>query len=56
MRLRNIAADLRDARFARRSIADIAYRWGIDNQQNLVRLFRAEYGMSPREYRNQQPA
>ena len=55
MRLRNIAADLRDARFARRSIADIAYRWGIDNQQNLVRLFRAEYGMSPREYRKQQP-
>jgi len=51
LRLGAIAADLRDRRLARQSIGEIAYRWGIANTQNLVRGFREEFGVSPRDYR-----
>lgn len=51
MRLARVCNDLRDARNQRRSIADIAHRWGFSNQQSFIRIFRDAYGQSPREYR-----
>ena len=52
MRLNRIAADLRDLRNSRQSIGEIAYRWGISNQQSLVRSFKAQFGESPRAFRS----
>lgn len=52
MRLSRIAADLRDARYARQSISDIAFRWGIENQQSLTRMFKTRFGTAPRDYRS----
>ena len=52
MRLARIAADLRDERFARQSIAEIGMRWGIDNPQSLIRNFKARFGATPRDYRS----
>jgi len=51
MRLSKIAADLKDSRYSRRTISDIAYKWGIANQQRLIRNFKAQYGLTPREFR-----
>lgn len=52
MRLQRIAADLKDQRFGRCSISDIAYRWGVRNLQSFNRMFRTHFGQTPREYRN----
>lgn len=52
LRLDRIAADLKDSRYARHSIGEIAYRWGIPNQQSLTRMFKERFGKSPREYRS----
>ncbi|WP_305983880.1 helix-turn-helix domain-containing protein [Roseibium sp. MMSF_3544] len=56
MRLGRIADDLRDTRNARQSIGEIAFRWGIANQQSLVRGFQARYGESPRSFRTRHAA
>jgi len=34
------------------SIASVAQRWGFRDASNFGRVFRAEYGLSPREWRN----
>ena len=51
LRLNKIAADLRDHRLSRHSVAEIAFRWGITNQQSLIRNFKTQFGVTPREYR-----
>ncbi|WP_170783175.1 helix-turn-helix domain-containing protein [Ruegeria lacuscaerulensis] len=51
MRLARIADDLRNPRCARMSINEIALRWGFGHHQSLTRNFRAQYGMTPRDYR-----
>jgi len=51
MRLSKIASNLKDSRYARQTINDIAYRWGVANQQSLIRNFKTQYGMTPREFR-----
>lgn len=50
-RLNRIATELKDERFARQSIGEIAFRAGIANQQSLARLFKTRFGMTPREFR-----
>ena len=50
-RLQHVADDLRDVRFTRQSISEIAFRYGFSNMQNLSTVFRSVYGQSPREYR-----
>lgn len=50
-RLEAVATNLRDLRFARQSISEIAFRHGFSNMQNFSTLFRRQYGDSPREYR-----
>ena len=52
MRLNGIASDLADIRYMRQSIGDIAFKWGIENHQSLVRNFKARFGVTPRAYRN----
>ncbi|MEM7068627.1 MAG: helix-turn-helix domain-containing protein [Pseudomonadota bacterium] len=51
MRLSQIAKELKDARFYRLSITELAYKWGFTNPQNLIRNFKQHYGVTPSEYR-----
>ena len=53
MRLEAVANDLRDSRFQRHSISEIAFRYGFSNLQNFSTLFRNSYGETPRTYRSQ---
>jgi AraC-like DNA-binding protein len=51
MRLERIAQDLLNDLFHRQSISEIAFRWGFNNLQHFSKVFRNQYGMSPRDYR-----
>lgn len=51
MRLESVANDLRDTRFQRHSISEIAFRNGFSNMQNFSTIFRTKYKISPRGYR-----
>jgi AraC family transcriptional activator of tynA and feaB len=51
-RLARCAADLRN-RADRRSISEIALRWGFNDIPHFSRTFRAHFGMSAREFRRQ---
>lgn len=55
-RLQGVAANLRDTRFDRQTISEIAFRFGFSNMQNFSTAFRTRYGMSPRAFRNQRVA
>jgi AraC-like DNA-binding protein len=50
-RLERCAADLRDRTQMRRTVTEIAFRWGFTNPTHFCRMFRAEFAQSPREYR-----
>ncbi|MFD8382421.1 helix-turn-helix domain-containing protein [Streptomyces sp. NPDC059679] len=50
-RLERCHADLTDPRLRRRSIGAIAARWGFVRPADFSRVFRAAYGMAPRELR-----
>jgi AraC family transcriptional activator of tynA and feaB len=52
-RLARCAADLCN-RTDRRSISEIALRWGFNDVSHFSRTFRANFGMSAREFRRQQ--
>lgn len=52
MRLQRIAADLCDIRCSGLSISQIAMKWGINNLQHFPRMFRKQFGKSPRDYQN----
>ncbi|MEO0388947.1 MAG: helix-turn-helix domain-containing protein [Pseudomonadota bacterium] len=51
MRLRQIAADLRDPRFARQSVSEIALKWGANNLPSFSRMFQRQFDMPPTAYR-----
>ncbi|MEU9338809.1 helix-turn-helix domain-containing protein [Streptomyces sp. NPDC048290] len=51
-RLERCRTDLADPRLADRTVQATAERWGFTNAAHFSRLFRAAYGMSPRDYRN----
>lgn len=51
MRLDGVAADLKDSRFDRSSISEIAFRYGFSNMQNFSTLFRSRFGENPRNFR-----
>ncbi|MGB5864685.1 MAG: helix-turn-helix domain-containing protein [Sulfitobacter sp.] len=51
MRMRHIAADLIDPRYARVSISELAMKWGVNNLQSFSRMFQNYFGISPRAYR-----
>ncbi len=54
-RLETVANHLRDPRFARRTISELAYQSGFSNMQNFSTLFRNTYGQAPRDYRKNRP-
>jgi len=51
-RMERCRHDLRDPSHARRPVSAIGARWGLPDAAHFSRLFRATYGMSPRDYRN----
>ena len=53
MRLIRIAAEMRDARYRRLTIGEIAFKWGIGNLSQFSRGFRTRFDQTPSEYRKQ---
>ncbi|MFI1734525.1 helix-turn-helix domain-containing protein [Streptomyces acidicola] len=54
-RLERCRLDLVNPRLNARPIQAIAERWGFTNPTHFSRLFRATYGIPPRDYRNLPP-
>ncbi|MGP3962984.1 helix-turn-helix domain-containing protein [Nonomuraea sp. 3N208] len=52
-RLDRIRQDLADAALAHLPAQTIAGRWGIKDPSHFSKLFRSEYGLSPREFRRE---
>jgi AraC-like DNA-binding protein len=50
-RLEHCRRDLRDPAHAQRSVSAIGARWGLPDASHFSRLFRAAFGVSPRDYR-----
>ena len=56
-RLEHCCHDLRDPRWALRPVAAVGARWGYPDPAHFSRLFKATYGVGPRDYRaSHQPA
>lgn len=51
-RLERCRHDLADPRLISRPVQGVATRWGFTDPAHFSRLFRAAYGVSPRDYRN----
>ena len=51
MRLKKIAAEMIDPRNRSRSINELAIKWGLYNQAQFSRAFRARFDTTPRQYR-----
>lgn len=51
MRVEACRRDLADRRLSARSISELAYSWGFSDAAHFSRMFRDEYGQSPREWR-----
>ncbi|MEU1669996.1 helix-turn-helix domain-containing protein [Streptomyces sparsogenes] len=51
-RLERCRLDLTNPRLSARPVQAIAERWGFTNATHFSRLFRATYGIPPRDYRN----
>ena len=39
--------------FGNESVAEIGYKWGFSGQAQFSRAFRAQFGVPPRDYREQ---
>ncbi|EXJ14896.1 helix-turn-helix domain-containing protein [Imhoffiella purpurea] len=50
-RLEQCNRELRQGDSGRRSISDIAYTWGFNDQAHFSRAFRKHFGLSPRDVR-----
>jgi len=50
-RLEHCHRELTRGEDARRSVSDIAFAWGFNDQAHFSRAFRRQFGMSPREAR-----
>ena len=51
-RLEECGKQLTDALWRKRTITEIAFSWGFNNATHFARVFRDQYGTSPRDYRN----
>jgi AraC-like DNA-binding protein len=51
-RLERVASNLKDPRFQRQSISELAMKWGFNNFQHFSKIFREAYGMPPSEFRS----
>jgi AraC-like DNA-binding protein len=54
-RLEECAKQLATERTRRRTVTDIAFSWGFNSAPHFTRVFKAKYGMTPTEYREQLP-
>lgn len=52
-RLERCRAALASPAAASRSISEIAFAWGFNSSPHFCRLFKSQYGVAPREYRQQ---
>lgn len=52
-RLEKCAEDLANPVLFRRNVTQVAFSWGFNDSAHFSRAFKAEFGMSPREYRRQ---
>lgn len=50
-RLEKCACHIKDAWLRGQTITDVALRWGFNNPTHFSRSFKAQYGMTAREYR-----
>jgi AraC-like DNA-binding protein len=50
-RLERCGHDLRDPRWSARPVAAVGARWGYPDPAHFSRLFKANYGVGPRDYR-----
>jgi AraC-like DNA-binding protein len=50
-RLEQCGHDLRDPRWSARPVAAVGARWGYPDPAHFSRLFKAHYGLGPRDYR-----
>ncbi|HUG26068.1 helix-turn-helix domain-containing protein [Piscinibacter sp.] len=48
--------DLCDARMAHRSVSEIAFAWGFNDATHFSRSFKEQFGLSPRDWRQQSSA
>jgi AraC-like DNA-binding protein len=55
-RLEACHRDLVDPRLASRSVSDIAFSWGFNEAAHFSRSFKEQYGLTPREWRQQSVA
>lgn len=54
-RLERCRDDLRSRAHRDCSIAEVAYTWGFADPSHFTRIFKQQYGLSPREYREAHP-
>lgn len=54
-RLERCRDDLRSRAYRDCSIAEIAYTWGFADPSHFTRIFKQQYGLGPREYRETRP-
>lgn len=54
-RLERCREDLRSRTYRDCSIAEIAYTWGFADPSHFTRIFKRQFGVGPREYRETQP-
>lgn len=54
-RLERCRDDLHSRAYRDCSIAEIAYTWGFTDPSHFTRIFRQQYGLGPREYREARP-
>jgi AraC-like DNA-binding protein len=50
-RLEKCAEQIRRTAWTRTTISDVAFSWGFSSMSHFARVFRAQYGMTAREYR-----
>lgn len=54
-RLERCRLDLQNPQLANMSISDVAFRWGFNDAGHFSRAFKDQFGVTPREYRQDNP-
>jgi AraC family transcriptional activator of tynA and feaB len=55
-RLENCRKDILNPAYAGHRLSDIAFRWGFNDTAHFSRVFKQQFGCSPREFRQQSTA
>ncbi|MCY1312770.1 Transcriptional activator FeaR [compost metagenome] len=54
MRLERCSEALRQVAGGRASVSEIAFAWGFNSSAHFCRVFKAQYGVSPREFQRRE--